>query len=125
MGIGGVLRDHEGRWIDGFSACIADGDPLRAELLATKEGLILAWSKGITYLICETDSLEVVQSLDNYMESSMHPHKDIPSFIKKLLQKEWQVSIIHVFREANLVADKLSRLGDPSFSQVSFWQCPP
>ncbi|KAJ1382232.1 Ribonuclease H domain [Sesbania bispinosa] len=125
MGIGGVLRDHEGRWTDGFSACIADGDPLRAELLAAKEGLILAWSKGITSLICESDSLDVVQNLDNYMESVMHPHKDILSIIKKLLQKNWQVSITHVYREANLVADKLSRMGDPSSSQVSFWNSPP
>ncbi|KAJ1408961.1 Ribonuclease H domain [Sesbania bispinosa] len=123
--LGGVLRDHEGRWIDGFSGCVAGGDSLRAELLAMKEGINLAWTKGITSLICETDSLEVVQNLDHFMETTLHPHKDILSLIKELLRRDWQVSIVHVFREANMVADKLSRLGDSVSSHVSFWRSPP
>ncbi|KAJ1414561.1 Ribonuclease H-like superfamily [Sesbania bispinosa] len=125
MGIGGVLRDHEGRWVEGFSACFVGGDPLRVELLAMKEGIQLAWTKGITSLICETHSLEVVQSLDNYVESPLHPHKDILSIIEEFLRKDWQVSIVHVFREANMVSDKLSRLEDSSSSRTFLWRSPP
>ncbi|KAJ1402257.1 Ribonuclease H-like superfamily [Sesbania bispinosa] len=104
MGIGGVLRDHEGCWVEGFLVCFVG---------------------GITFLICETDSLEVVENLNNYVESPLHPHKDILSHIKELLRKDWQVSIVHVFREANMVADKLSRLGDSSSPQTLLWRSPP
>lgn len=61
MGTGGVLRNHQGNWVAGFSTFEGKGDILQAELLAVKNGLTLAWQLGFRKIHCETDCLEAIQ----------------------------------------------------------------
>ncbi|KAJ1376124.1 Ribonuclease H-like superfamily [Sesbania bispinosa] len=63
MGIGGVLRDSDGHWIRGFSDHRAYGNILEAKLLALQVGLQYAWEQNHRYILCETDSLEVIHLL--------------------------------------------------------------
>lgn len=45
MGIGGLIRTNAGTWFAGFSSCEGLADSLKAELLAVKHGLSLAWGQ--------------------------------------------------------------------------------
>ncbi|KAK9032724.1 hypothetical protein V6N11_056981 [Hibiscus sabdariffa] len=67
-GIGGVLRDHNGRILMNFSKHIGMSDPVSAEILAIKEALVLftksAWAFDAN-LIIETDCSIVVGWLQN------------------------------------------------------------
>ena len=55
-GGGGLLRDHRGNWINGFSANLGWCSYVKAELLALLKGLQLAWNMGVSHLEVEIDS---------------------------------------------------------------------
>lgn len=59
-GSGGLMRTDTGNWVSGFSSFDSQGDALYVELSAIKNGLTFVWSKGHRKIHCETDSLEVV-----------------------------------------------------------------
>lgn len=54
-GIGGILRDSNGKWLTGFSSCGGITTNMTAELLAILHGLRVAWNSGFKRVICETD----------------------------------------------------------------------
>ncbi|KAK9003346.1 hypothetical protein V6N11_060910 [Hibiscus sabdariffa] len=56
-GIGGVLRDHDGKVITKFSKSIGHSDPATAQLLAIKEALLVFSNQ--MYLEIESDSNNV------------------------------------------------------------------
>ncbi|CAN1130924.1 Putative ribonuclease H protein At1g65750 [Linum perenne] len=62
---------------------------MRAELRGIIEGMSLAWDKGVRKLCIQTDSKAAVS----------------------ILNRDWEVSIHHIFREANCAADYLANLG--------------
>ena len=49
-GSGGIIRDHWGNWIGGFSINIGITHSMMAELWAIREGLKFAWSNGYKYI---------------------------------------------------------------------------
>ncbi|KAF7822906.1 reverse transcriptase [Senna tora] len=53
IGAGGLLRDHSGRWISGFSVFIGIGNALLAELWAVFHGLKLASQCQVKNLVVE------------------------------------------------------------------------
>ncbi|KAH0681796.1 hypothetical protein KY289_019548 [Solanum tuberosum] len=55
-GTGGVIRDHLGSWIVGFSCKVKVVNAHHAELLALLHGLKLAPKININHLLVETDS---------------------------------------------------------------------
>ena len=52
LGAGGVVRNHDGDWITGFSHYEAGGDALLAELRAIQIGLDFCSKKGYVNIIC-------------------------------------------------------------------------
>ncbi|KAJ1421079.1 Ribonuclease H-like superfamily [Sesbania bispinosa] len=78
---------------------------IEAELIALMKGLHFAWENSFQKLICETDSLEVIHLITNYSEAMQSPFHDTLR-----LDRDWDVCVKHVFREANLVADRLAKL---------------
>nr|KYP36592.1 hypothetical protein KK1_042284 [Cajanus cajan] len=63
MGFGGVIRDSVGRWLGGFAISEIGGDPLRAELLAIKEGLSFCWNFGYKHVVCEADFIGAISTI--------------------------------------------------------------
>ena len=49
-GAGRVLCDYQGRWFTGFSTRVGITSNNLAELVAVKQGLMLAWNKGVKFL---------------------------------------------------------------------------
>ena len=59
-GAGGVLRDHWGRWISGFSLHVGLVKNNMAELAAVRQGLEMAWNMGFKFLQLKLDSKVVL-----------------------------------------------------------------
>ena len=63
MGVGGVLHDHARIWVEGFVNSIPNGDYVKVELLAIKEGLSATWNYGFWDVVCETDDREACNDI--------------------------------------------------------------
>lgn len=108
-GAGGLIRDAQGRWCGGFCVNIGMCSITLAILWGLYQGLLLAWRNGIRELVEEVDSLCVTKLVSNEMVA---PNASGPLLhvIKELLTRDWNVSLQHVYREANHSADFLANL---------------
>ncbi|KAJ1413491.1 Ribonuclease H-like superfamily [Sesbania bispinosa] len=61
IGIGGVIRDSDCKWVLGFNGFAGLGHILSAELFAILHGLTIAWDRGLLEVILESNSLEAIQ----------------------------------------------------------------
>ncbi|XP_038711034.1 uncharacterized protein LOC120005476 [Tripterygium wilfordii] len=79
---GGVIRDSDGKWVNGFSVNIGSCSVQNEELW----GFLLGFKKleNLTHLVLR---------------------------IKQLLSRDWVVRVNHVYCEANYCADSLAKLG--------------
>ncbi|CAN1134499.1 Putative ribonuclease H protein At1g65750 [Linum perenne] len=83
---------------------------MRSELRAIVEGMKLAWSKGIRRLRIQTDSKAAVAMLSS-PNNANNQHASIIEQFSELSSRAWQVSIHHIYREANCAADHLANFG--------------
>ena len=107
---GGLICDHNGKWIKGYMRHIGFASSITAEFWALKDRLLLASQLGITQLLVELDAKVVV----DLMRSSKFSNNSFSSFLndcKYLLRQFHQVRISHVFREANRCVDHLTKGG--------------
>ena len=107
---GGVLRDHEGNWVWGFTGSCGHSSPLAAELLALKEGLVAVLNNRCLCVIIESDSSIAVQLINGYPEEN-HPFMHIILECKSLFRRIWSCSITYVPRNYNNSADCIAKLG--------------
>ncbi|CAN1786317.1 Putative ribonuclease H protein At1g65750 [Linum perenne] len=108
--VGGLIRDHEGRLISSFAANLGACSIIRAELRGIVEGMRLAWDKGVQKLCIQSDSKAAVSILSN-VDNLDHRHASLVEKFQALKNRDWEVSINHIFREANNAADYLAKLG--------------
>ncbi|CAN1161707.1 Putative ribonuclease H protein At1g65750 [Linum perenne] len=107
---GGVIRDDQGRFVLAFSSNLGSCSIVRAEIWAILEGMVLAWDKGIRKLRIQTDSVSAVQLLTD-MRGLLHKHSNLVNLFQDYKSRPWEVSIEHIFREANNAADFLANSG--------------
>ncbi|KAK5811264.1 hypothetical protein PVK06_026591 [Gossypium arboreum] len=102
--VDGVLRDSHGNWLVGFCRFINRGFAITTELWAILHGLRIAWQKGYTKVIIESDNKSVVAMLtDVSIESSSLT--TLVQRIKEECRGNWTVKIQHIFHKVNKVAD--------------------
>ncbi|CAN1243569.1 Putative ribonuclease H protein At1g65750, partial [Linum perenne] len=68
----------------------------------------LAWDKGIRKLCVQTDS-KVVVTLILDSDNRSHRHTNLIKQIHILKNRDWDVTINHICREANNAADYLAK----------------
>ncbi|CAN1182949.1 Putative ribonuclease H protein At1g65750, partial [Linum perenne] len=107
--MGGLIRNDSWRFIHAFTANIGDCSITRSELSSIVQGLKLAWSLGIRKTLVQSDSRTAVSILQK--AETNHQHAAFVSEFRELKSRSWDVSIIHVYREANCGADYLANLG--------------
>lgn len=94
-----------------------------AELWGVYYGLYIAWERGVPRLEVEVDS-EIVVSFLKTGICDTHPLSFLVRLCHGFLSKDWIVRIVHVYREANRLADGLANhaftlpLGFHSFESV-------
>lgn len=121
---GGLIRDHEGNWLCGFTAHLHDvSSSLEAELKGVKIGLVSALSSGFLDVELESDCLAAVEYITlNYR--CFH-FQDLVDECKELLKKFRNVRVHHVYREGNHCADFLSKFGLRQESKLLYHDFPP
>ncbi|CAN1823299.1 Putative ribonuclease H protein At1g65750, partial [Linum perenne] len=107
--IGDLIRDDGGRFIQAFTAYIGDCSITKAELSAIIQGLKLAWAIGIRRIIVRSDSRTYMSILQR--EATDNQHATLISEFIELKARSWEISITHVYREANCGPDYLANLG--------------
>ncbi|OIS98359.1 hypothetical protein A4A49_60973, partial [Nicotiana attenuata] len=117
-GLEGTIRDSSGHWILGFQHQCPASSALHSELEALKEGLNLTLNKGLTPLVIETDSTEVIKALNEDYQS----HHMTVSSCRWLMHQLKDPPIQHNFRNGNQVAHKLAKetVNNPKFQATPF-----
>lgn len=108
--VGCVGRDSTGGWIAGEAWNVGVATPAKAELLALFYGLHFAWKLGFMSDMVETDSQQVV----DLIYSQVNGNEQLSGLVEacqELMQREWYVMVVHIYREANAVADWIARWG--------------
>ncbi|KAK9944849.1 hypothetical protein M0R45_010396 [Rubus argutus] len=108
IGAGGVIRCFSGSWINGFQANLGVGDVLDAETWGLFHGLKLALSCRIENIQVESDSAILVK-LMLHSDITMHPLGTLLACCKDLMGKFHSISLKHIYRECNMVADCLAK----------------
>ncbi|KAL6527506.1 ubiquitin-specific protease ubp15 [Orobanche gracilis] len=125
MGGGGVLRDHNGIWIAGFSSSYGFGSAIQAECLAMEDGLKLAWNLGFRNVIMECDCMELVQIINDNLPTRLTTVAGVVKRIRSWLKRDWLVQVSFVVREVNMVADFLAKEGRTNSDGFKEWSSPP
>ncbi|CAI0558204.1 unnamed protein product [Linum tenue] len=106
---GGILRGEDGRMIKAFAMNLGETSITRAELEGIVQGMRLAWEQGYRKVMVQTDSQIAIYLIRE--AADRHPHFLLVQEARRLLACDWQVQLIHVFREGNVVVDYLALVG--------------
>lgn len=115
-----LMRDHNKVWILGFYSFEGTRDVYSAELLA----VIYAarWLSVLLFVsMCEIYCLDVENGLS--YNDSLHLHLCAAYLVEAqvLVQKEWDVTFQHVFKEFNRPADALVKMGLRERDEFKTW----
>ncbi|KAJ1426554.1 Ribonuclease H domain [Sesbania bispinosa] len=106
----GLIRDHNGTFVKGFSCKIGIRSTVKAELWGLLHGLKLACSLNLSNLIINVDSPLAVQLVKGKCHSSHHCYSLIRS-IRNILSDNSSFVLSHALRESNRSADHLAGIG--------------
>lgn len=107
-GCGGVLRDDRGRFVFGYSHRLHPCTVLESELWSIFHGLRIAWSRGFTKIVIESDCSVAIDLLQQG-EVMNRLHYQIRRGILELGNSEIEVCWSIIGREFNALADRLAR----------------
>ncbi|KAJ1403191.1 Ribonuclease H-like superfamily [Sesbania bispinosa] len=125
MGIGGLFRGSNNNWIVGFYGTVGLGDSLGAKFQAVFHGILMVWEKGFKGLIVESNSLDVIKTLQIGLLDYSARCSEVLSNIRNLLRRDWNVMLLHIPQAANKPADWLEKFGVRAVSSFSLLEEPP
>ncbi|XP_019198971.1 PREDICTED: uncharacterized protein LOC109192724 [Ipomoea nil] len=121
---GGVIRDHTGAWLVGFSTKVGTTSSFMAELWGLREGLLIANNRGLVRLVAEVDSISVVNAIKG--DSTSRPEANtLISDCKSLMTRLGSCDLRHTLREGNSCADFMANLGQNSSWGTTVFLHPP
>ncbi|KAL5859212.1 hypothetical protein ACOSQ4_000508 [Xanthoceras sorbifolium] len=124
IAIGGVLRDCNKRWLNGYAAAKGHGNIVEAEIWAVLEGLNMAWIGGHKKVQINSDSKDAVDMIMGDCNAN-NPLLYVIQRCKELLSRDWNCMVINVYRESNYVADSLAKEGHCLGSDIVYFASPP
>ncbi|PPD78117.1 hypothetical protein GOBAR_DD24961 [Gossypium barbadense] len=89
--IGGLIRDHYGNWMAGFSGYLGLSSMLRAESHAIWEGLLVAWFQQV---IVESDCADAGTLINSSSQASSV--LAVVNSIKELCNRQWTVDFTYL-----------------------------
>ena len=106
-GLGGIIRDENGRFLAAFQNFLPNLSIFEAELQAVVSGLTLAIATGHTHIIVESDSRGIIDLINN---QSNHVNWKWWKYLYSLatMSTGLNVTYKHICREGNSVADALA-----------------
>ncbi|MCH86415.1 putative non-LTR retroelement reverse transcriptase [Trifolium medium] len=109
-GCGGIIKGNQGEWLRGFAKGVGVCSAFVAELWGVHEGLLYAWRLGFTAVKLNIDSIAVVDAIKNGRKSSSIRNSLVKQ-IRRSLELDWDIKIVHAYRESNKCADALANIG--------------
>lgn len=106
---GGIIRDHTGSWLGGFTNNLGYCSPVQAEVWALLRSIQLATQMGFKKVIFEGDSCEVI----NGMASDPVSNQVVCNILRACRKEARSIeswSMVAVTREVNKAADHLARM---------------
>lgn len=122
-GFGGLIRDERGTWVCGYYGKLHSGTSLEAELWAVYKGLTIILQKGMNQVMIETNAEQVVQLLQEE-PGDRCPFKNLVEDAQILL-RGCDCSVQHVWKEGNLCADFLAKMGANQPEEILVMNDPP
>ncbi|CAN1228034.1 Putative ribonuclease H protein At1g65750, partial [Linum perenne] len=107
---GGLIRDDQGRFVVGFVTKLGSCSVVRAEMRGIVEGMSIAWNRGIRKLRIQSDSATAIKILSDTTWVN-HQHSHLVRMFRELSARNWEISIEHIYREANNAADFIANSG--------------
>lgn len=121
---GGVIRDSCGGFIAGFSTAYGNGTNMIAEFRALLEGLVLCHSLHISRISIESDAAVVVHAIKQGKIDNWR----LQYIVQDCLQEfRGGYQIEHIFREKNMVTDRLAAWAHDHQQQLEVYRiqdCP-
>ncbi|KAK9041088.1 hypothetical protein V6N11_016210 [Hibiscus sabdariffa] len=103
-----VKMNDTGNWIIGFNRKIGICSVIESEFWGIYEGLLAAWSLGLSHLIVEVDSSDAINLIRQYKVGeatlALVPH------IVSLINRNWAIQLSHVLRKGNVLADCMAKI---------------
>ncbi|CAN0876636.1 Putative ribonuclease H protein At1g65750, partial [Linum grandiflorum] len=121
--VGGVIRTDTGRFVKAFAANLGSCSITRTEMRAIVNGLQLAWTLGIRRIQVQSDSMAAIAILTKVSELD-HQHTALVLRFKELCNRQWEVHLSHIYREANNAADYLANLDHSLSYGLHFFDSP-
>lgn len=91
---GGVVRDENGLWLQGFTCKLGRCSVIITELRALYHGLMQCWKLGLRKVQAESDSLEAIQKIEELV-MGLGTGPPIVRAIVELLQRDWECKLTH------------------------------
>ncbi|CAN1809534.1 Putative ribonuclease H protein At1g65750 [Linum perenne] len=104
---GDILRTFLGRPVSTFAANLGRCSIMRAELRAAEIGLKIAWDMGYKKVHLQLDSLAAVTAILGDQEEDSRHGRTLES-IDELRNRNWEITISHIFREELVNAIKVN-----------------
>ncbi|KAL4343058.1 hypothetical protein AHAS_Ahas11G0040400 [Arachis hypogaea] len=101
---------------------------IKMELWSIWKGLAWAWEAGLKLVVCETDCASAFELVTSWQVSLWHLEKEVIQQIFDLkLRRDWDIRFELIPREANVVADRLAKMGSggSGADEVHLWHQPP
>ncbi|KAF7809001.1 putative ribonuclease H protein At1g65750 family [Senna tora] len=106
---GGVPHDASGNFLFSFCHRIGSCDILWAELRGILDGLELLWNKGFRKVVIECDSEAALELVVSGIAEN-HPCSSLVHQIRSLINRNWDLDLVHPFGEANKAADHMAKM---------------
>lgn len=94
---GGLIRDHQGRWLRGFMHNIGSCSTVEAEAWAVMQGLNVAVQLGVRNIVVESDSKETIDGCCGLRRVQGNA-RNIINRCTEMAKRFTNISFCHVFR---------------------------
>jgi len=121
---GFIIGDWIGQLIKARAAHYGESKILIAETRALRDGIKAAANLGINRFLIEGDNATVIRTLRGEVLTQWEIAAIIKD-VKKFLSNMTFVSISHVYREANMAADWISKASQTVFNTEVCWDISP
>jgi len=116
---GYIIRDWKGEILEVGASNYGNTSVIMVESRALRDGLQAALKSGFHRLVIEGDNSIVIGAFKNEVEV-LWRIKNVMQDIQVLAQQADHIQATHMYREANMAADPLSKLGH---SIATTWSC--
>lgn len=106
-GIGGIIRDINGKCLMGFAMKIGMANIFQVEALAILEGLKLVWQNGFKQVEVNGDNALLMDIIRNGFAAISNILK--VRQMHEWCAEEWKLKFRYILRESNTVADSLAK----------------